>query len=57
VATFQYRVALTLVPSEQLAAGTGDIDVTLLELPGREQVGPSPAASAKVYVMPGAPKA
>jgi hypothetical protein len=57
MATFEYRVALTLAAGAQLTQGTGSIDVTLLELPGRQPAGPVPAASAKVYVMPGAPQA
>jgi hypothetical protein len=54
VATFEYRVALMLIPGAQLVPGTGHIDVTLLQLPGRDLVGPAPSASVTVHVMPGA---
>jgi hypothetical protein len=60
VATFEYRMALSSVSaaqSAQLVPGTGTIDVTLLQLPGRNPVGPVPSASVTVHVMPGALRA
>ncbi len=50
---------MTLSPatSAQVTRGAGAFDVTLIALPGRTQIGTSPAASAPIDVQSGQPLA
>jgi hypothetical protein len=57
IATFEYRVALSPATSAQVTRGAGAFDVTLIALPGRTQIGTSPAASAPIDVQSGQPPA
>ena len=56
-AVFEYRVRLSPATSAQVTRGTGALDVTLIQLPTRAQIGVSPAGSTPVDVQSGQPPA
>jgi hypothetical protein len=56
-AVFEYRVKLSPATSAQVTRGTGSLDVTLIQLPTRAQIGASPAGSTPVDVQSGQPPA
>jgi hypothetical protein len=56
-AVFEYRVKLSRATSAQVPRGTGSLDVTLIQLPTRAQIGASPAGSTPVGVQSGQPPA
>src|ERR1700689_238630 len=56
-AVFEYRVKLSPATSAQVPRGTGSLDVTLIQLPTRAQIGASPAGSTPVGVQSGQPPA
>lgn len=56
-AVFEYRVRLSPATSAQVTRGTGALDVTLIQLPTRAQIGVSPAGSTPIDVQSGQPPA
>jgi len=56
-AVFEYRVKLSPATSAQVTRGTGSLDVALIQLPTRAQIGASPAGSTPVDVQSGQPPA
>jgi hypothetical protein len=56
-AVFEYRVKLSPATSAEVTRGTGSLDVTLIQLPTRTQIGVSPAGSTPIDVQSGQPPA
>jgi hypothetical protein len=56
-AVFEYRVKLSPATSAEITRGTGSLDVTLIQLPTRAQIGVSPAGGTPIDVQPGQPPA